>query len=129
MNVEETTYAKKVGKTFGQFVCGFDLLRANGQSYVIDVNGWSFVKGNDAYYEKSAQILRDSFHRVINKKGLRFKQENNDHQWKLKSFLSVLRHGDRTPKLKRKVDLYTSHVIDGMILVFIPRSEFSGTFK
>lgn len=108
---EELIIAKKVGKTFGQFVCGFDLLRANGKSYVIDVNGWSFVKGNELYYENSAQILRESFHQVIKKRGLRLKQASTD-QWKLKSFLSVLRHGDRTPKLKRKVILnllsYTS---------------------
>jgi inositol hexakisphosphate/diphosphoinositol-pentakisphosphate kinase len=84
-------------------VCGFDLLRAHGNSYVIDVNGWSFVKGNDDYYDMCAMNLRRLCLQAAKRKEtphVLSREPSCENQWRLKGFLSVLRHADRTPKQK-----------------------------
>jgi glutathione synthase/RimK-type ligase-like ATP-grasp enzyme len=55
---EEAEAASKIAVGFGQALCGFDIVRNNGKSYVIDVNGWTSVKNQPDFYERSSDILR-----------------------------------------------------------------------
>ena len=107
MTCEEQEIARRVCMAFGQTICGFDIIRARGRSYVVDVNGWSFVKGNERYYAKCASILRDTFIRAMVSKRHSWKYEPfpsaTEGQWRLKGYVCVLRHGDRTPKQKLKL--------------------------
>ncbi|KAL7008777.1 inositol hexakisphosphate and diphosphoinositol-pentakisphosphate kinase [Cystobasidiomycetes sp. EMM_F5] len=110
---DEKDMASKIATAFRQNVCGFDLLRANGKSYVIDVNGWSFVKGNDFYYDKCAEILErfctDQSARPKPMKTpsqARVAEPNaKDKSWVLKGAVSTFRHADRTPKMKLKFNI------------------------
>ncbi|CAM9169864.1 unnamed protein product [Choristocarpus tenellus] len=59
LSQEEIDYARKITLAFQQCVCGFDILRVHGRSFVCDVNGWSFVKNNRKYIEDCAQLLQE----------------------------------------------------------------------
>jgi inositol hexakisphosphate/diphosphoinositol-pentakisphosphate kinase len=134
--MHEKTIARRVCQVFGQTVCGFDLLRANGKSYVIDVNGWSFVKGNQEYYDASARIIREIFLKEIRKRGKTLIKQPilSENQWKIKAYMSVMRHGDRTPKQKVKftfnADLFGELIGDGdEEIVFKQEAQFQKVMK
>lgn len=60
---QERSMAWRVVRAFRQRVCGFDFLRpgGGGDSFICDVNGWSFVKGDHLYYRQCAQALGELF--------------------------------------------------------------------
>jgi hypothetical protein len=108
LSPEEKGIATAVSNIFKQTICGFDLLRVGGKSYVIDVNGFSFVKDNDLYYNSCAKILRDMFYNAKKASDLRklttheAPSEEKSQKWVLKGMVTVVRHADRTPKQKFK---------------------------
>jgi inositol hexakisphosphate/diphosphoinositol-pentakisphosphate kinase len=51
LNSEEKEIALRICREFKQDICGFDMLRCGGKTYVCDVNGFSFVKTSFKYYE------------------------------------------------------------------------------
>lgn len=57
---DEKQIAKKVVEIFKQKVCGFDIIRdrMTGKPYVIDVNGYSIVKGESTYHNTCGDIIR-----------------------------------------------------------------------
>lgn len=131
---EEARMARNICLAFEQNICGFDLLRVHGKSYVIDVNGFSFVKDNAAYYDAAAKILRDMFIKAKAERNLLSPSlqgvstessngETKGQKWVLKSIVSVIRHADRTPKQKFKysfksklfIDLLQGHKIEVII--------------
>ncbi|RLN60847.1 hypothetical protein BBJ29_001871 [Phytophthora kernoviae] len=54
---DEKHIAYRICRAFGQTICGFDILRVRDASYVCDVNGWSFVKNSEKYYDDCAILL------------------------------------------------------------------------
>eukprot|EP00736_Rhodelphis_marinus_P008370 Rmarinus@m.23464 len=127
---EEKRMARVVCLAFKQNVCGFDLIRSDGKSYVCDVNGWSFVKNSVKYYDDCARLLYNLMLLNIAPKRFRrqrpilppqaqvrqtIKQSDNiiseDHGGEeLRCVVAVLRHGDRTPKQKMKM-VVTDHFL------------------
>ena len=58
LSSSEKTIARKVVRAFGQTMCGFDILRSNGGSFVCDVNGWASVKDSPKFWDDAAKLLR-----------------------------------------------------------------------
>ncbi|GAB5367519.1 hypothetical protein AAMO2058_001237400 [Amorphochlora amoebiformis] len=113
---EERDIARRIVTVFQQNICGFDIIRTNGRAYVIDVNGWSFVKGNMRYYDKCARTIRKlclgsiSYRSQIHAPPKITRERvfrDGDNRHILLSLVTVFRHGDRTPK--RKLKLKVSH--------------------
>lgn len=105
ITAEESDMAQRVSMAFGQTICGLDLLRSGGRSYIVDVNGWSFVKGNETYWERAAAILRELFLCQRIPRSLSNPRRSAVGEWRLKAVVAVFRHADRTPKLKLKVSI------------------------
>ncbi|XP_020814075.1 inositol hexakisphosphate and diphosphoinositol-pentakisphosphate kinase-like [Drosophila serrata] len=117
LNHTEKLIARKVCLAFKQTVCGFDLLRANGKSYVCDVNGFSFVKNSNKYYDDCAKILGNIILRKLTATlstplSISFRLDEPPimptifgKMMELRCVVAVIRHGDRTPKQKMKVEV------------------------
>lgn len=86
------------------------MLRCCGgtKSQIIDVNGWSFVKGNDQYYDKASEILSSVCYQLRMSPERLLPSHNQpvvpgeSSTWLLKANVTVFRHADRTPKQKLK---------------------------
>ncbi|RLN14449.1 hypothetical protein BBJ28_00002726, partial [Nothophytophthora sp. Chile5] len=77
LNSTEKEMARKVCLAFHQTVCGFDLLRVRGSSYVCDVNGWSFVKNSKKYYDDCGLILHNYLVSALRSRYFRQRRANS----------------------------------------------------
>ncbi|XP_067161305.1 inositol hexakisphosphate and diphosphoinositol-pentakisphosphate kinase 1 isoform X4 [Apteryx mantelli] len=105
------------GTDVKQTVCGFDLLRANGHSFVCDVNGFSFVKNSMKYYDDCAKILGNIIMRELapqfhipwsiptEAEDIPIVPTTSGTMMELRCVIAVIRHGDRTPKQKMKMEV------------------------
>ncbi|XP_041074197.1 inositol hexakisphosphate and diphosphoinositol-pentakisphosphate kinase 2-like isoform X2 [Polyodon spathula] len=113
----EKLVARKVCMAFKQTVCGFDLLRANDHSYVCDVNGFSFVKNSMKYYDDCAKILGNIMMRELapqfhipwsiptEAEDVPIVPTTSGTMMELRCVIAIIRHGDRTPKQKMKMEV------------------------
>ncbi|XP_042025102.1 inositol hexakisphosphate and diphosphoinositol-pentakisphosphate kinase VIP2-like isoform X2 [Salvia splendens] len=136
----EKEMAREVCIAFRQAVCGFDLLRCEGRSYVCDVNGWSFVKNSYKYYDDAACVMRKMF---LDAKAPHLSSKIPPVlPWKvnepaqpsdgltrqgsgiigtfgqseeLRSVIAIVRHGDRTPKQKVKLRVTEEKLLNLML--------------
>eukprot|EP00298_Acanthocystis_sp_HF-20_P014398 c20755_g1_i1.p1 GENE.c20755_g1_i1~~c20755_g1_i1.p1 ORF type:complete len:1055 (+),score=441.22 c20755_g1_i1:44-3208(+) len=123
LSMQEKAIANKIVTNFGQNVCGFDILRSGGVSYVCDVNGWSFVKGSEKYYDDAASLLGVMMLTQFNRKipdMIQTPRESNNapllgsavSQNELRCVVGIFRHGDRTPKQKIKITVTDAKAIE-----------------
>lgn len=136
----EKQMSREVCIAFRQAVCGFDLLRSEGRSYVCDVNGWSFVKNSYKYYDDAACVLRKMF---LDAKAPHLSsvipptlpwKTNEPSQpsegltrqgsgiigtfgqsEELRCVIAIIRHGDRTPKQKVKLKVTEEKLLNLML--------------
>ncbi|KAH7554028.1 hypothetical protein JRO89_XS12G0098500 [Xanthoceras sorbifolium] len=120
-------------------VCGFDLLRCDGRSYVCDVNGWSFVKNSYKYYDDAACVMRKMFldakaphlssaippilpwkvnepvqpSEALTRQGSGLGTFGQSEE--LRCVIAVMRHGDRTPKQKVKLKVTEEKLLNLML--------------
>ncbi|KAI3452348.1 hypothetical protein Pfo_009013 [Paulownia fortunei] len=136
----EKEMAREVCIAFSQAVCGFDLLRCEGRSYVCDVNGWSFVKNSYKYYDDAACVLRKLFldakaphlsstipptlpwkvnEPVQPSEGLTRQGSGIigtfGQSEELRCVIAIIRHGDRTPKQKVKLKVTEEKLLNLML--------------
>ncbi|XP_030469938.1 inositol hexakisphosphate and diphosphoinositol-pentakisphosphate kinase VIP2-like isoform X1 [Syzygium oleosum] len=136
----EKQMAREVCIAFRQMVCGFDLLRCEGRSYVCDVNGWSFVKNSHKYYDDAACVLRKMLleakaphlsstippilpwkvnEPVQPSEGLTRQGSGIIGTFgqaeELRCVIAVIRHGDRTPKQKVKLKVTEEKLLNLML--------------
>jgi inositol hexakisphosphate/diphosphoinositol-pentakisphosphate kinase len=93
------------------------VFRANGKSFVCDVNGFSFVKNSNKYYDDCAKILGNMILRELAPTlhipwSVPFQLDDPPivpttfgKMMELRCVVAVIRHGDRTPKQKMKVEV------------------------
>ncbi|CAG5124697.1 unnamed protein product, partial [Candidula unifasciata] len=120
----EKMIARTICKVFKQNVCGFDLLRANGRYYVCDINGFSFVKTSSKYYDDCAKILGTLVMRACcpqlhipypmctAPEDIPVVQTTSGSMMELRCVVAVIRHGDRTPKQKMKMEVKNKKFLD-----------------
>jgi inositol hexakisphosphate/diphosphoinositol-pentakisphosphate kinase len=79
----EKEIARRVSSEFKQEICGFDMLRSGGKTYVC--NGFSFVKTSDKYYQDCALMIK----RIIYKKlKLKFIETVKDTPLDMNAFIA-----------------------------------------